>query len=351
MPKRIRTRSILGIKSSNGNTGHISRNIIQEPLQDITDAIINYATIVITNNLITNQNKNINLIELPNNNILNNINISETIIQKNLNLYNNTFEQIFNIPNIPEHEIQNIYEQFIDPYLNAGPYKLPPFTEFQRLMGLINIELENIGTTPDYKLKLFKGILDVLVRGRSMYFYDLQLETKVVNLNNKLSELEKLVQKYATELAVCQGNNSGGFAMVGCVGIRIKKPKNLIYAQALLNINLAWYIYLYNTKKIEYDKYQGVLEYIKEKGKTAAYNELIEIFDEKYKDIEDDMLDKNIENNTVDKPCNRFSNDYSDEHSNNHGEKYHFGDLFVSGSINIALQNDFSNLLNIKLSE
>ena len=147
--------------------------------------------------------------------------------------------------------------------------------------------------------------MDALVRGRSMYFYDLQLEGEVCNLRKKICELEGLVQKYSTELALCQGNENG-FAMAGSVGIRIKKPKNLIYAQALLNINMAWYIYLYNTKKIEYDKYQGVVEFIKEKGNKVAYDELIVILDEKYKDIEDDMFDNN---------CNSSSNDQSSNSS------------------------------------
>ena len=238
MPKRIRSRSIVGIQIKYKNTGHVSREVIES-------------------------------------------------IQK--------------IPTIPENEIENIYENFIDPYINIGPYKLPGFPEFQRLISLIDNELENIGTKPDYKLKLFRGILDALVRGRSMYFYDLQLEGEVCNLRKKICELEGLVQKYSTELALCQGNENG-FAMAGSVGIRLKKPKNLIYAQALLNINMAWYIYLYNTKKIEYDKYQGVIEFIKEKSKKVAYDELIVILDEKYKDIEDDMFDDN---------CNSSSNDHS----------------------------------------
>jgi hypothetical protein len=305
MPKRIRTRSMLGTQVKYKNSGHVSRDVIIEPIQDITDAIISYTTAVITNNLITNQNNNIDLIKLPSSNILNNINISETIIQENINIYNNKFEEIFTIPTIPEHEIENIYENFIDPYNNIGPYKLPGFPEFQRLIILIDSEIENIGAKPDYKLKLFRGILDALIRGRSMYFYDLQLEGEVCNLRKKLCELEGLVQKYSTELALCQGNESG-FAMAGSVGIRLKKPKNLIYAQALLNINMAWYIYLYNTKKIEYDKYQGVIEFIKEKGKKLAYDELIVILDEKYKDIEDDMFDDN---------CNSSSNDQSSNSS------------------------------------
>ena len=252
MPKRIRERSMLGLQIKYRNSGHISREVIEK-----VEICSKY--------------------ECCDN----------------------------NIPNIPEVEIKNIHDNFIDPYINIGPYKLPKFSEFQRLMEIINDQLANLGNNPDYKLKLFKGILDALIRGRSMYFYDLQLENEICNLRKKLCEAEELVQKYSSELAFCQGNENG-FAIAGNVGIRIKKPKNLIYAQALLNINMAWYIYLYNTKKIEFDKYQGVIQYVKEKGNKCAYDELITILDEKYKDIEDDLLDNN---------CNSSSNDQSSNSS------------------------------------
>ena len=340
MPKRIRSRNMLGTQLKYRNSGHVSREVIIEPIQDITDAIISYTTAVITNNLITNQNNNIDLIKLPNNNILNNINISETIIQENINIYNNKFEEIFTIPTIPEHEIENIYENFIDPYINIGPYKLPSFTEFQRLIDIIDIEIENIGTKPDYKLKLFRGILDALVRGRSMYFNDLQLESEICNLRKKLCELEGLVLKYSTELAFCQGNTSG-FALVGNIGIRVKKPKNLIYAQAILNINMAWYIYLYNSKHIEYDKYHGVIEFIKDKGKKVAYDELITILDEKYKDIEDDMIDAIINAKT-----NTASHDHSNNNSYCHDSNLHNLGFMVSGSLNL-IQTDLPNKITL----
>ena len=86
-----------------------------------------------------------------------------------------------------------------------------------------------------------------------MYFYDLELEATNSNLRNKISELQNLVYQYSSELALCNGDQDG-FVLGGSMGIKLVKPKNLIYAQALLNINLAWYIYLYNTKKIEYEK-------------------------------------------------------------------------------------------------
>ena len=54
---------------------------------------------------------------------------------------------------------------------------------------------------------------------------------------------------------------------------------------------MAWYLYLYNTKKIEYDKHYGVVQFVSEKGKQAAYDELIALLDEKYKDIEHEIHD------------------------------------------------------------
>lgn len=191
-----------------------------------------------------------------------------------------------NIPSIPEIEIEKIYNEYVNPYLIIGPYNLPPFCEFQRLINIINTQLDIVNNKPTYKLNLYKGILDVLIRGRSIYFYDLQLENENKILRTKICELEQLVTQYSNELALCNSSPTGTFTLPGTTGMSLNKPKNLIYAQALLNINLAWYIYLYNTTKIEYNKYQGVIEYIKEKGNKNAYNELIKLLDEKFKDIE-----------------------------------------------------------------
>ena len=226
MPKCTRTINILGIKAKSGNTGHNPLSVFLQPARSI--------------------------------------------------------------PTIPEYEIEHIYENFIEPYITHGPYKLPHFTKFQRVINIVDEKLNTVVNKPTYKLNLFKGILDALVRGRSIYFSELQLVNETKDLKIKVTKLEQLVTKYSNDLALCK-SESDTFLLAGKVGINITQPKNLIYAQAILNINMAWYIYLYSSNKIEYDKYNGVIEYVKEKGKTESYNELIAILDEKYKDIEENI--------------------------------------------------------------
>ena len=330
MPKRIRSRSILGQRNNNTSTGHRSKNIIDKSsdINKFAQDVINYAAVEITNNLLNTNNVQIiplEPIELPFNI---DINIPEIVFNQTNTIFNEVTEQMTSIPSIPEIEIELISNDFIEPYLEVGPYKLPPHNEFARLITLIDSELSSIENKPKYKLNLYRGILDVLLRGRSMYFYDLQLETQVETLRKKICELENLVLKYSTELAFCQGSESG-YAVAGSVGIKLNRPKNLIYAQAILNINMAWYLYLYNTKKIEYDKYQGVIEFIKEKGKKEAYDELISLLDEKFKNIEDE-LDSSCDN--TDSSCGNNSGNNSSNNSDQNSSCNNSSDSSSSSS-------------------
>ena len=262
---------------------------------------------------------------------------------------------------LEENKVQELWTDYINPYLEIGPYKIPPFKTFNDFINLINEKLNNLSSEECPRLHIYKGILDILIRGRSMYFYDLELETTVTNLRNKICELNNLVLKYSSELALCNGEHSG-MALAGSMGIRLNKPKNLIYAQALLNINLAWYIYLYNTKKIEYDKYQGVIQYISEKGKTAAYDELIALLDEKFKDIEDDIADaicddksshddSSSSNDNTNNDDSKSSSENSSEHSSCDFSDYEDNycninlkgrALVLGGSLTISMPSKFS---------
>jgi len=319
MPKCIRTRNILGQRNSctSNSVGHISKNIIDKSsdINKFAQDIINYAAVEITNNLLNTNNLQViplKPVELP----LNiDIDIPDIVFNQTNTIFNEVTEQVTSIPSIPEIEIKLISNDFIQPYLQVGPYKLPPYSEFVRLITLIDSELNSIENKPKYKLNLYRGILDVLLRSRTMYFYDLQLQMQVETLRKKIYELENLVLKYSTQLASCQGSQNG-YTLSGSVGIKLNKPKNLIYAQAILNINMAWYLYLYNTKTIEYDKYQGIIEFIKEKGKKEAYDELISLLDEKYKDIEDE-LDSSCDNTDSNSGNNSTNNSHQNSSCNN----------------------------------
>ena len=88
------------------------------------------------------------------------------------------------------------------------------------------------------------------------------------------------------QLAICQEDEHDNKNTVfsGGLGIVINQPKNLIYAQAILNLDIAWYYYLHNTKKIEPRLFASTIQYVKTLGtEEQAYNKLITLLDDKYK--------------------------------------------------------------------
>ena len=299
-----KTRNINQINYLHVTTGHFNNNKISV-VRETTAAT---AEIVI-NNLSQYTNTPINqpiLEPIPVQPIQNNINNNQQVINTIIPNFNNNIENDVNnninsivtkidAPcDLDDEDLKILLDNFISPYMDVGPYKLPVMSHITTYMNKINEKIPNCPRDQNPRIYIYKNILDLLVRGRSMYFYDLELEATNTNLRNKISELQNLVYQYSSELALCNGEQDG-FVLGGSMGIKLVKPKNLIYAQALLNINLAWYIYLYNTKKIEYEKYEGVVQYIQEKGKQQAYDELIVLLDEKFRDIEEEISNENNE--------------------------------------------------------
>ena len=263
-----KTRNINQINYLHVTTGHFNNNTISV-VRETTAAT---AEIVI-NNLSQYTNTPINqpfLEPIPVQPIQNNINNNQQIINTVIPNFNNNVENDVNnninsiitkidAPcDLEDEELKILLNDFMNPYLEVGPYKLPTMTTISSYMNKINEKIPNCPQEDNPRLYIYKNILDLLVRGRSMYFYDLELEATNSNLRNKISELQNLVYQYSSELALCNGDQDG-FVLGGSMGIKLVKPKNLIYAQALLNINLAWYIYLYNTKKIEYPDFYKII--------------------------------------------------------------------------------------------
>jgi hypothetical protein len=202
MPKRIRTKSNIGLFNYASKTGHIKPSITQ-----IVNDVINFTATTIVNSL-TNDTEEYISTKATNfpNLLIEQINSSNEILQKNVELIKDICHknnEVILIPTIPEFEIKKIYYEFISPYLCIGPFKLPSFSEFQRLIELIDKELIDTSIENDYKLRLYRGLLDVLRNGRNRYFSEIQLETENQMLRNKICNLEELVIKYSKELALC----------------------------------------------------------------------------------------------------------------------------------------------------
>ena len=96
---------------------------------------------------------------------------------------------------------------------------------------------------------------------------------------------------------ICSGTGDSSI-LGGKLAFTLIKPKPLIYVQALFNITLAWYYYLHGDV-VKPKEYQATVEYVESLGtKQEAYDKLIVILDEKYKD-EQEELNKLLQGNST----------------------------------------------------
>lgn len=200
---------------------------------------------------------------------------------------------------ISDNELERIYEKYISPFINESPFKMG---SMDRILTIYN-NIDNVlkfatSGTARYALLVFRDITTVLVRSQHIYYDNLsfsnQLETlrikynlserKVIELTGKILELEK-------------SNKLAKGVFTGSLGIKLTKLPNLIYAQALLNLDFAWYQYLHNTAEFDPILMNSTKNYVRSLGtQQEAYDKLIAILDERFKDI-DDVIDDTIDNN------------------------------------------------------
>ena len=193
---------------------------------------------------------------------------------------------------ITEADLSLIYLNYIQPFLNEGPFYMGSNELLTTIHGRILVLIENT-TNPKTKLafEILRDILTVLLQTRDVYFDRLMLSNEVATLRNKYAISEQKIMDLTLELMDCKAAHEGSTrnAMLqGGLGIVLFKPKNLIYAQAIFNINLAWYYFLHMQKIINPRLYMATVEYVKTMGTPAdAYDKLIVLLDEKFKTIDD----------------------------------------------------------------
>lgn len=200
---------------------------------------------------------------------------------------------------ISDNELERIYEKYISPFINESPFKMGSMDKILTIYNNIDNVLKFAPSgTARYALLVFRDITTVLIRSQHIYYDNLsfsnQLETlrikynlserKVIELTGKILELEK-------------SNKLAKGIFTGSLGIKLTKLPNLIYAQALLNLDFAWYQYLHNTAKFDPILMNSTKNYVRSLGtQQEAYDKLIAILDERFKDI-DDVIDDTIDNN------------------------------------------------------
>lgn len=185
---------------------------------------------------------------------------------------------------LTKEEVREIYEYFVKAYVNKGPYYLPNMNMFHKYYTLIDVKLKE-QYADDFRLMLYRDMLTALVQNRTVFFENIKLNSEVNALRKYRDEAKHKILELTKELEeFCK--KTGGSYFEGKIGIKLKKPKRLIYAQALLNINMAWYIYLHDTAKIEANQYMSTIAYVNQLG-SDAYQTLITLLDERYETLED----------------------------------------------------------------
>lgn len=188
---------------------------------------------------------------------------------------------------IEEADLNTIYEKFIQPYLECEIYKMGSIMDVITLNKVIKEQID--ACTSDktrYLLNIIKDIMTVLVNARNQYF-DLNLCKKnLLGLQKKYGDCTDLVYELQHKIKKLEGNPDLTSLFKGELKIVIKQPKNLIYAQAKLDLDYAWYQYLHNTKKIDPEVFASTIAYVRSFGTfEKAYNKLIELLDDHFKDV------------------------------------------------------------------
>jgi hypothetical protein len=192
---------------------------------------------------------------------------------------------------ITEQDLNIIYNNYIQPFLNESPF-------YMGSNDLLTTIYSHIGAlmpiTTDNKIflayKIIQDLLHILLQSRDVHFDRLMLTNEITIMRGKYQMSEQKIMDLTMELMRCNALHEGQTraAMDGTLGIKLHKPKNLIYAQAVLNINIAWYYYLHMKRNIDPRLYMATVEYVKTMGtRTDAYNKLIVLLDERFKTIDD----------------------------------------------------------------
>lgn len=187
-----------------------------------------------------------------------------------------------------DDDVDSLYNNFISPYLNCDLGGIGNILEIIRLRDLINYEIDKAKLEKTKTLlKIMKDILTVIINAKNDK-YELDIFKKRVNYYKELYlESLKKITLLETQIKVLNGDKSDfGVKIKGTTNITLTKFKPLIYFTALFNCERAWYLYMYeDCKNIDPDKYKETINYITTKFscKKDAYDELIKLLDEKYK--------------------------------------------------------------------
>jgi len=188
---------------------------------------------------------------------------------------------------VPDSDLVIIHQDFIQAFNDKGPFYMGALDTYTRLWHMLNDKINEM-PHPDTRLLIYRDTLDALFKARNVYMDQIRTDKEITVVRNKYHLSQVKIRELLEELALCQ-REEGMSRFCGTLGIRVKQPKPLIYAQALFNIGMAWHIYLHGSP-IDPRMFQATLAYVQSFGtKEAAYSKLIQLLDEYYKDDELEM--------------------------------------------------------------
>tara|TARA_B100000282_G_scaffold293471_1_gene268856 strand:+ start:3515 stop:4543 length:1029 start_codon:yes stop_codon:yes gene_type:complete len=199
--------------------------------------------------------------------------------------------------NAPIEMIETLYFDVIKPYNDEGPCSLPGIQKLTDLYNTFNEIIECTEDCKDTRLLVYRDILQLLPDIKHTYVEKIIAENQATELKEKNKTLKAQVENLVHQLHICSGTGDSSI-LGGKLAFTLIKPKPLIYVQALFNITLAWYYYLHGDV-VKPKEYQATVEYVESLGtKQEAYDKLIVILDEKYKD-EQEELNKLLQGNST----------------------------------------------------
>lgn len=192
-----------------------------------------------------------------------------------------------------------LYKNYVKPFVYENPLYMGSIDKLVSIYNSIDKSLELIADENKPLTLLLRDTILVLIRTNCTYYEFIRSENELKEIEKKYKQALVKINELENKIKQLTAEDKDGQLMIleGELGITIKQPKNLIYAQALLNLDYAWYQYLHKTKKIEPKLYYSTKQYVKSLGeKKDAYNKLIEILDKKYQSLKEDIDEENTEN-------------------------------------------------------
>lgn len=182
-------------------------------------------------------------------------------------------------------EVEMLYKCFIEPFLKKSPLAIGSNDKANMLFESINSELEK--TQSDFCktiLLIFRDLLSIIFCAQHAILEEKLCEREKEHLQKKLKlsfkTIDKLNEKICElEEIINPNKNSSNSGISGTLNVKSTKFKSILYLVARLDIEKAWYIYLFKSQKIEMNNLNSVINYLSQYTKEEAYKKLIEKLD------------------------------------------------------------------------